>query len=122
MLSAMKIVALTKRLEEEKDLLESELRGLGRQNPTNPSDWEPLPPETNSESDPIDVADASTTFDTNASIVADLETRYNNVVEALNRIKNDSYGTCSVCHKAIIPARLDADPAADTCVEHVSGS
>lgn len=114
--------AFRDRLREEKTRLETELAGIGRRNPSNPSDWEPMPPpETTTESDPIDAADYSTGFDTNASIVADLETRYNGVLAALERVEKGTYGVCEVCNEPIEPARLDADPAARTCMKHLEG-
>ncbi len=114
--------ALRTRLLDEKARLESELAGIGRRNPSNPSDWEPVPPpETTTESDPIDAADYSTGFDTNASIVADLETRYNSVLAALESMEKGTYGVCEVGNEPIEAARLEADPAARTCTKHLNG-
>lgn len=115
----MKTDAFKTKLAEEKTRLERELEKVARRNPANPSDWEPLPPtEVNVESDPVDIADFSTGFDTNASIVADLETRYNEVVAALSRIEEGTYGVCTVGGEKIEVERLEADPAAKTCVAH----
>ena len=109
-----------KALTEERARLETELRGVGRQNPSNPADWEPVPGTPQEpESDPVDIADISISFDTNASIVADLETRYNAVGDALARIKAGTYGVCEVGGEAIEPERLEADPAARTCLKHL---
>lgn len=108
------------RLLEEKELLEKELSGIGRKNPLNPIDWEPRPPsEIEAEADPIDAADYSTGYDANASIVADLETRYNEVAAALARIENGTYGVCVEGGEPIEENRLEADPAANTCVAHI---
>lgn len=108
------------RLEEEKKKLEGELQSVGRRNPSNPNDWEPVPPAgTENEPDPVDAADYSTGFDTNASIVADLESRYNDVLAALARIEEGKYGICEVSGEPIEADRLDADPAARTCKAHV---
>jgi RNA polymerase-binding transcription factor DksA len=115
----MKTDTFKVRLEEEKSRLEGELSKVGRRNPSNPSDWEPLPPtEVNVESDPVDIADFSAGYDNNASIVADLETRYNEVLAALERISEGTYGVCTVGKEKIEEARLEADPAATTCVKH----
>lgn len=108
------------RLMAEKEKLEKELVSVGRRNPANPADWEPTPPpETEQEADPVDAASYSEGFDANASIVADLETRYNDVVAALDRIEKGSYGVCEVSGEAIEEDRLDADPAAKTCKAHL---
>jgi len=93
---------------------------VGRRNPSNKDDWEPTPPpETEQEADPVDAADYSEGFDNNASIVADLETRYNEVTAALARIANGTYGICTVFGEPIEEDRLDADPAASTCKAHI---
>jgi RNA polymerase-binding transcription factor DksA len=108
------------RLLAEKEKLEGELPSVGRRNPSNPNDWEPVPPpETQPEADPVDAADYSEGFDANASIVADLETRYNDVLAALSRIEGGTFGTCEVSGEPIEAERLDADPAARTCKAHV---
>jgi len=107
------------RLVAEKAKLEGELTSVGRRNPSNPADWEPTPSGTEPEADPLDVAERTTDFDTNASIVADLETRYNEVLAALARIEDGSYGTCSVDGEPIEEDRLEADPAAKTCIKHL---
>ena len=116
----MNTTAYKQRLIEEKEKLESELKSVGRRNPSNPNDWEPVPPEgTEPEADPNDVADYSEEFDANASIVADLENRYNEVLAALDRIEKGTYGVCEVSGQPIEKERLDANPAARTCLAHV---
>jgi RNA polymerase-binding transcription factor DksA len=106
-------------LEEDKAVLEHEMRDVGQPNPGVPTDWEVAPPEVGMEADPIDQADIVTNQETNASILADLEARYDSVLAALGRIEKGTYGTCTVCGKQIELARLEADPAASTCIEHV---
>jgi DnaK suppressor protein len=107
------------RLEEEKTRLEGELSTVGRRNPSNPADWEPVPPETGQESDQNDAADLMEGYSENTAILKDLENRYNDVLGALKRIEDGSYGTCVVSGEAIEPERLNADPAAKTCKAHI---
>jgi DnaK suppressor protein len=106
------------KLEEEMARLESELGTVGRINPSNPGDWEAVPQETGLEPDPNDRADQMEHYAENNAILTDLEIRYNEVKSALARVEDGSYGICQVCGKEIEQERLDADPAADTCVEH----
>lgn len=106
-------------LTEEKERLEAELATLGRRNPSNPADWEATPPATGQESDPNDAADLIEGFEENAAILKDLEIRYNDVLRALAKIEEGTYGTCEVSGEEIEAARLDADPAARTCVAHM---
>lgn len=105
----------------EKTKLEGELKGIGRRNPANPQDWEPVPPAgVETESDIVDSADITIGFENNAAIVADLETRYNEVVAALERLEKGAYGRCEVSGEPIEAARLEADPAARTCLKHLN--
>jgi len=62
-----------------------------------------------------DVEDA----DERVATLAELETRYRNIVRALNKIENSEYGICEICGEAIEPERLEANPAARTCIRHL---
>ncbi|MHB8660451.1 MAG: TraR/DksA family transcriptional regulator [Minisyncoccota bacterium] len=115
----MKTERFKKKLEAEKARLESQMGGIGRRNPQVPDDWEPVPPETGNEADIADQADVVTSREGNAAILADLEARYDTILAALSRIGKKTYGKCEVCGKKIEEARLEADPAATTCVKHL---
>lgn len=106
-------------LVEEKVRLESELLSIGRRNPSNPADWEPLPSSTELEADPNDVATTIEGYEDNAAILKELEIRYNDVLAALVRIEDETYGVCNVCGEKIEEERLIADPAARTCKTHL---
>ena len=111
-----------KKLQEELRLLKSELKKLGRINPNNPNDWETVGnPETNNNddhSDPNDNADDQEEFGERQAILDDLEISFNNVKKTLERIENNTYGKCEICGKEIEKERLEANPAATTCIEH----
>lgn len=115
----MKTEHFRKKLEAEKARLEGEMNTVGRRNPAVPGDWEPMPSETGVESDLADQADIVMSREGNAAILADLEARYDSTLEALARIKKGTYGKCEVCGKTIEEKRLEADPAATTCIEHL---
>jgi RNA polymerase-binding transcription factor DksA len=108
------------RLEEEKVKLEGGLSSVGRRNPANPADWEALPQETGQEPDQNDAADLIEGYEQNTAILKELETRYNEVLAALTRIENGTFGTCIIGGEAIEEERLGADPAATTCKAHIS--
>lgn len=108
------------RLTKEKEELERQLATVGRRNPSNPADWEALPPETGQESDPNDAADLIEGYEGNTAILKDLEIRYNQVLSALSRMEAGTYGTCEVGGEEIEEARLNADPAARTCKAHIN--
>ena len=115
----MKTEQFKKKLEEEKTKLETEMGSVGRRNPRVPGDWEPIPTETGAEADLADQADVVMSRESNMAILGDLEARYDTVLGALSRIEKKTYGKCEVCNKAIMGARLEADPAATTCTEHM---
>lgn len=106
-------------LAEEKARLEMELRNVAHKNPDVEGDWDPSAPDLNNPSaDPNDVADSLTAFETNAAIEVELEARLLEVETALNRIEIGSYGVCRICKAPIEEKRLEANPAASTCIEH----
>ena len=107
------------RLLEEKATLETSLGTVGRRNPHNPSDWEPLPSEAGMEADQNDQAENLESYAENTAILNDLEIRYNAVIGALSRIEEGTYGVCSVSGEKIEADRLNADPAATTCKTHL---
>jgi DnaK suppressor protein len=109
------------RLEEEKAELERQLQTVGRRNPSNPADWEPVQQDTGQEADPTDQADQMEQYGENAAILNDLEVRYNDVLAALKRIGDGTYGTCEVSGEQIEEDRLEADPAARTSKAHMNG-
>ena len=109
-----------KKLEEEKKSLEAELAKVGRKNPDNPSDWEAVPPERDvSQADENTVADGIADYEDNNAIVNTLESRYKDIKSGLDKIAKGVYGVCQVCKKEIDAARLEANPAARTCREHM---
>lgn len=110
-----------KKLEEELKLLETELNTVGRINPDNPKDWEAKPTETDIlRNDEDEVADKIGGYETNNGILTQLEIRFNEVKSALEKIKNgEGYGICEVCGEAIEEKRLEANPAATTCLKHM---
>jgi len=115
----MKIEHFRKKLEEQKVKLELEMGKIGRRNPLVPNDWEPAPLEENVESDIVDQADIIVNRENDASILADLEAHYDTIIAALSRIEKGNYGKCEVCGNKIEETRLEADPAATTCVKHL---
>ncbi len=109
------------KLEREKELVEKELKTVGRVNPDNPSDWEATPPADRdvSTADDNTAADAIEGYEGNLAIVNTLETRYKDIKSGLDKIKHGTYGICQVCKKEIESDRLEVNPSARTCKEHM---
>lgn len=107
-------------LTKELATLEKELKTVGRKNPSNPADWEPVPSKMDVlSSDSGDVADNIEAYEDNAGILKQLEIRYNEVKRALEKISQGTYGLCEADKKPIEVGRLEANPAATTCVKHM---
>lgn len=108
------------KLEAEKKLLERELEKVGRRNPDNPADWEATPADKeNSQADENVAADRIEGYEENVAIVNTLEARYQDVKNGLEKIKKGTYGLCEIDGKEIEVERLEANPSARTCKEHV---
>ncbi len=107
------------KLEKELSMIESEMGGIARKNPSNPKDWEAVESDMdNNESDPNDVADEMENFEENQAIVRKLEPQYTDIKIALDKIEKGTYGICEVGGEEISEDRLEANPSARTCIEH----
>jgi len=102
-------------LEAEKDALEEELAEHGK---NVGGDWQGSSESEGEEADSTDVADNIEELVTNVPLVEELEKRYREIIAALTRMKKGTYGKCEVCGEDIIFDRLEANPAARTCVNH----
>lgn len=109
------------RLEADLAKITEDLKGIGVHNPDVPSDWEaiPEPIDGHAEADPNDVADRVEEWNEREGTVATLEARYNNIVRALKKIEDGTYGICEISGEPIEADRLDANPAARTCKTHI---
>lgn len=114
-----------KKLEEERAHLESELSGVSvHADPKHPNDWEATydaPADLGQytqEADPMDVAEVIGNYEKGFALNKTLEGQLNQVKHALAKITDGSYGNCDVCRALIPLARLEANPAASTCMAH----
>ncbi|MBP9710932.1 MAG: TraR/DksA C4-type zinc finger protein [Candidatus Pacebacteria bacterium] len=69
--------------------------------------------------DPNEAADKQEEYIENRAITDQLEIRYNNIKRALSKIEEGTYGTCEVSGEPIEEDRLEVNPAARTCKEHM---
>ena len=107
-------------LETELKNITGELESLGIQQPID-GDWVATPEDVErNEADPNVVADRNEDWAERRSTLAALETRFNNIKRALQKITDGTFGTCEVCGEAIAADRLAANPAARTCSEHMN--
>ncbi len=102
------------------DLLDTIIRDLERiaHYDTTTGDWVAKPEAQIGEADPNVEADTVEDWNERRGTLAELETRYNNIKRALKKIEDGTYGICEVSGEQIEEARLDANPAARTCLHH----
>jgi len=111
---------LKQKLEIERALLLRQLQKVGRINPDNTADWEPVAADLN-----VDTAEEEerageiTSFEDRSAIEFELEKRLNEIDAALARIESGAYGKCIVCNNDIEAQRLEVNPAATTCKVHM---
>lgn len=70
------------------------------------------------ESDSNAAADFDEEADERIATLSELETRYRNVLRALDKIETGTFGICEVSGETIEMERLEANPAARTCISH----
>jgi RNA polymerase-binding transcription factor DksA len=113
------IAKYEKILRAELETLETELKSVGHVNADNPGDWESDAKDVDvNASDETDIADNINAYESNTALLKQFEVQYNEVKAALERIKKGTYGICEVSGKPIEKKRLDANPAARTCIAH----
>jgi RNA polymerase-binding transcription factor DksA len=54
------------------------------------------------------------------ALAANLKEQLEEVMHALTKMEQDGYGICEGCGQPIVPARLEAMPAARYCIECAS--
>lgn len=114
-----------KLLAEEKHKIESELREISIRNPKDGRDYQAVYPEKSGpekmEADDLDVADSMEEYQERYDLNDVLEKRLNSVKDALKAIEDGTYGQCTIGGDPhdIEKERLEANPAATTCIGHI---
>ena len=102
-------------LEAEKDSLDEEMAAHGK---LSGGGWVGSSESEGEEADPTDAADNIEELATNVPLVGEMQARRKEVEAALQRMEKSAYGKCEMCDEPIPFDRLEANPAARTCVEH----
>ena len=110
---------IKEKLEKERDELLAQLRDMGKLNPET-NEWEATPEEISApQSDQNDMADRFEDFEARSSMMETLVPRLKNILRALKGLNKESFGKCEICKKDIEVKRLEANPAARTCKQHL---
>ncbi len=107
------------KLEELRATLIEELSTIGIHDPENTSNWEATLKVNQTSADPNVMADNAEELEERVATLALLETRFNNINRALTKIEKGEFGICEINGEEIEADRLDANPAARTCKEHL---
>lgn len=109
-------------LEAERDRLEADLGKIAFRDDENPTDWVPKREDHNiSDGESVEsfeLAEEIESYENATAIVRELEDRLNEVLAALDRIANGTYGVDEVDGSQISTERLDANPAARSSTEN----
>jgi len=103
----MKTVAVRKRLEAARAELDRSIAVLRSEQPASRADF------------PQDEVDAGTSLaegDRAEAVLASAMSQRTEILAALGRIQDGSYGTCADCGRPIPEGRLEARPEASRCV------
>lgn len=110
-----------KQLEDEKLKIEGEMKDIAHRNPDSPADWSVNYPDLNvMPAAKEEIADQEEEYENRASLESGLQSRLHDINEALRKISHGKYGLCAVGGEPIDEARLRANAAAATCIEHAS--
>lgn len=106
------------KLEQELATVITELETIAVQSPDT-GDWVAVPDSTDTATADINTqADLTEEWNARRAIVSQLETRYQNITLALQKIEEGAYGVCEISGKQIEPERLAVYPAARTNIEN----
>lgn len=115
-LTAKELDDLRAALDAEQADLEEQLAEHGQK---SEGDWRGTPKGFEAgEADESDTADRMEELTTNVPLVEELELRLKDVKNALAKMDNGEYGMCEKGGEEIPMDRLEANPAARTCIDH----
>lgn len=104
-------------LNAERDAVEEELATYGRVQGDS-GDWQGVSKIEGPEADLNDAADQMEELAINVPLVEELENRHKDIADALEKMEDGTYGICEAGEEEIPADRLEANPAARTCVAH----
>ena len=109
------IAQLKEQLLAEKESLEQSLAKIARPIDKEEGDYETTFDDIGTDRD--DNATEVDQYSDNLSVETTLEKKLQGILEALERIKDGTYGLCANCGKEIDIERLKVNPSAKTCIK-----
>ena len=102
-------------MEKEKKALEEMMGEFAKESDTKKGDWDTRFPDFKAEGTLDEEADEVEEYSSLLPIERTLETKLQNIDDALERMETGSYGKCESCGKKISEERLNLIPEAKTC-------
>lgn len=110
------IEELKEKLEAEKNSIQEKLKKFATEDKDLKYNWDAKYPNRE-DGDKDEEADEVQEYENMVSLEHELETKLKDVLIALDKIKNNTYGVCEKCGKEIDKERLLAYPAAKICLK-----
>lgn len=110
-----KLEELKTKMEKEKIALEEMMKEFAKESESNPGDWDTRFPNFKAEGALDEEADEVEEYSSLLPVERTLETKLQNINDALDRMDDGNYGKCEVCDKAISEERLELIPETKTC-------
>lgn len=107
------VLKLKEELLKEKDRLEKSLEKIAKPVDKESGDYETTFDDIGTDRD--DNATEVDQYSDNLSVETTLEKKLQDVLEALERVENGTFGHCVNCDQEISLERLKANPSAKTC-------
>jgi RNA polymerase-binding transcription factor DksA len=99
-------------------LVEEEIKTVGSSDPNNPKDFSATSNDMDIDrADENELADKMEELEDNKGILDSLEKQLKDINDALGKIGNGDYGICEISGELIERERLEANPAARTCMK-----
>ncbi len=118
MLSEQSLKEIKAKLLKEKDEIEAGLNNFAKADPKLKGDFDTRFPDMAGQTQELsESADEVEEYENKLHIEHVLELRLRDVNEALEKIRKDAFGICENCGKEIPFERLQANPAAKTCLK-----
>lgn len=108
------LAELKEALNKEKNRIQTELDRIGKPT-TEAGDYETKFSEIGTGED--ENASEMEEYTDNIALEANLEKQLKDILEALEKMETETYGTCENCNAEIPIERLRAYPAAKTCIK-----
>ena len=106
---------LKTKMEKEKSALEEIIKGFAKESESSSGDWDTRFPNFKAEGTPDEEADEVEEYSSLLPIERTLETKLQNINDALKKMADGKYGKCEVCGEVINEERLDLIPETKTC-------